>query len=69
MPFYSDMERYLSIQQGCLYAYTVDHDCRTKLEELSEHFTKWQLLVLIQHLELRDPEATLDLAIRSVRSC
>ena len=69
MPFYPNMERYLSVQQGCLHAYTVDHDWRAELEELSEHLTKWQSPVLMQRLELRDPEATLDLAIRSVLSC
>ena len=69
MPFYPNMERYLSVQQGYLHAYTVDHDWRAELEEPSEHLTKWQSPVVMQRLELRDPEATLDLAIRSVLSC
>ncbi|KAI0364545.1 hypothetical protein BV20DRAFT_830292 [Pilatotrama ljubarskyi] len=69
LPFFKNMERYISVKISCLYDYHIDHDFPKFARECSQYLTEWQGERIVERATQRDPEAILDMALRYLSGC
>ncbi|KAI0737071.1 hypothetical protein C8Q80DRAFT_1222909 [Daedaleopsis nitida] len=71
MPFYENMEQYLSIKISCLEDYHADRtrDPQARLKECSDYLTQWPAEKLLERANNCDADAVLELAVRYVSGC
>ncbi|RPD57260.1 hypothetical protein L226DRAFT_510963 [Lentinus tigrinus ALCF2SS1-7] len=69
VPFYDNMEKYISTKISCLSSYRVEHDFQKEVREASAYLTKWQAPALLERANNRDADAILELAIRYLSGC
>ncbi|KAI0351318.1 hypothetical protein OH77DRAFT_1439304 [Trametes cingulata] len=69
LPFFENMEQYISVKISCLYDYHTDHDFPKFARECSQYLTEWQGERIVQRATLMDPEAILDMALRYLSGC
>lgn len=65
MPLYANAEKYLSVKMSCLASRRVEHDVQQELREATAYLTAMQGPTLLERAEVGDPEAMLEMAVRS----
>ena len=65
MPLYDNAEKYLSVKMSCLASRRVEHDVQQELREATAYLTAMQGPTLLERAEFGDPEAMLEMAVRS----
>ena len=65
MPLYQNAEKYLAVQTSCLTSRHLDHDIQQELVEATARLTAIQGSTLFERASSGDPEAILEMAVRS----
>lgn len=66
MPLYENAEKYLCVKISCLTSRRVDHNLQQELAEATAYLTAVQGAALFEHASAGEPEAMLEMAVRSV---
>ena len=64
MPFYQNMDKYLSIKSACLSDYRVEHNVPEEVKACSRYLTNAKSLDIVNLADRHDPTSIIELAVR-----
>ena len=63
---HENMNEYVTEKHGCLTSYYDEHDYVKIYKDASDYLTRWRPIDVLERSNQGDPEAILELALRSV---